>query len=157
MGALKFSRTEINELAKHFEAILHRVPLYPITSDKDYDFAVRILNALLDAGAANETHKLAALADSLGEFISEYDASYHKLPDASPAEVLMHLMIENDIKQADLPEIGSQGVVSEILNGKRELNTRQIAKLSWRFGVSPAVFFPSLASGESGANHSHRR
>jgi HTH-type transcriptional regulator/antitoxin HigA len=37
--------------------------------------------------------------------------------------------------------LGSQGVVSEILSGKRELNTRQIAALADRFGVSPAVFF----------------
>lgn len=143
MEALKFSRTDVDELAEHFEAISHKVPLHPIASDKDYDFAVRALNALLDAGAADESHKLAALVDALSEFISEYDDSHHKLPDASPAEVLKYLMMENDVKQADLPEIGSQGVVSEILNGKRELNTRQIAELSQRFGVSPAVFFPS--------------
>jgi len=37
-------------------------------------------------------------------------------------------------------EIGSQGVVSEILNGKRELNVRQIRELANRFHVSPAVF-----------------
>ena len=42
--------------------------------------------------------------------------------------------------QKDLPEMGSPGVVSEILHRKRELNTRQIKELSKRFGVSPAVF-----------------
>jgi len=31
-------------------------------------------------------------------------------------------------------------VVSEILNGKRELNTRQIRLLAKRFNVSAAVF-----------------
>jgi HTH-type transcriptional regulator/antitoxin HigA len=31
-------------------------------------------------------------------------------------------------------------VVSEILNGKRELNARQIRALAERFHVSPAVF-----------------
>ena len=50
-------------------------------------------------------------------------------------------MDEHHLKQADLPEIGSQGVVSEILNGKRELNVRQIQALADRFHVSPAVFF----------------
>jgi HTH-type transcriptional regulator/antitoxin HigA len=49
-------------------------------------------------------------------------------------------MEEHDLRQSDLPEIGSQGVVSEILNGKRELNVRQIRKLARRFQVSPAVF-----------------
>lgn len=42
--------------------------------------------------------------------------------------------------RSDLPEIGSQGVVSEILNGKRELNVRQIRALADRFHVSPSVF-----------------
>jgi transcriptional regulator with XRE-family HTH domain len=36
----------------------------------------------------------------------------------------------------------SQGVVSEILSGKRDLNVRQITQLAARFGVSPALFIP---------------
>jgi HTH-type transcriptional regulator/antitoxin HigA len=49
-------------------------------------------------------------------------------------------MEEHGLKQLDLSEIGSQGVVSEILSGKRQLNIRQIKILSKRFKVSPAVF-----------------
>jgi antitoxin component HigA of HigAB toxin-antitoxin module len=37
-------------------------------------------------------------------------------------------------------EVGSQGVVFEIMNGKRELNVRQIKALTKRFDVPPAVF-----------------
>jgi HTH-type transcriptional regulator/antitoxin HigA len=36
--------------------------------------------------------------------------------------------------------VRGQGVVSEVLTGKRELNTRQIKRLAKRFNVSPAVF-----------------
>jgi hypothetical protein len=36
--------------------------------------------------------------------------------------------------------VGSPGVISEILSGKRELNKRQIRALSKRFGCSPAIF-----------------
>ena len=46
----------------------------------------------------------------------------------------------NQLSQSELPEIGSQGVVSEILNGKRSLNIRQIKALAERFNVSPATF-----------------
>jgi HTH-type transcriptional regulator/antitoxin HigA len=49
-------------------------------------------------------------------------------------------MVEHGFKQSDLTEIGSQGVVSEILSGKRQLNIRQVKMLSKRFGVSPGVF-----------------
>ena len=45
------------------------------------------------------------------------------------------------IVQKNLPEIGSQGVVSEILSGKRKLNARQIAALASRFNVPESVFF----------------
>lgn len=50
-------------------------------------------------------------------------------------------MKENGLRQVDLAEeIGSQGVVSEILNGKRAINARQAKALASRFSVSPAVF-----------------
>jgi hypothetical protein len=41
---------------------------------------------------------------------------------------------------SDLPEIGSQGVVSETLAGNRELNLRQVRALSESFAVSAATF-----------------
>jgi HTH-type transcriptional regulator / antitoxin HigA len=141
--ALIFSPTEVDELAGHFGALSAKVPLHPISNADEYDEAVRVLNALLDVGAANEAHPLAGLLTALGEFIGEYDDAHYSLPNASPADVLRAIMDQHGIKQSELPEIGSQGVVSEVLNGKRELNARQIRDVSKRFGVSPAVFFPA--------------
>jgi HTH-type transcriptional regulator/antitoxin HigA len=54
--------------------------------------------------------------------------------------VLQFLMEEHGLTQSDLPEVGSQGVISDILRGKHELNVRQIRALAKRFQVSPAVF-----------------
>lgn len=57
-------------------------------------------------------------------------------------EGLAELMAANNLKQKDLaPLLGTENIVSEVLNGKRELNKQHIAKLSRRFNVSPAVFF----------------
>lgn len=53
---------------------------------------------------------------------------------------LRFFMEEHDLTQRDLPEVGSQDVVSESLSGKRDLNVRQIRALASRFHVSPAVF-----------------
>ena len=55
--------------------------------------------------------------------------------DSRGINALIYLMESHNLKQSDLPEIGSQGVVSEILNGKRKLNLRQIKELSNRFHV----------------------
>lgn len=49
-------------------------------------------------------------------------------------------ILETVQQEVERQEIGSPGVVSEILNGKRELNKRQIKALSERFMCSPAVF-----------------
>jgi HTH-type transcriptional regulator/antitoxin HigA len=53
-------------------------------------------------------------------------------------------MEEHGLKQTDLKEIGTQGVISEILSGKRKLNLRQIVQLSKRFSVSPTVLIGAL-------------
>ena len=74
--------------------------------------------------------------------IEAYENIHSAMPEASAPAILCSLMEDHDLAQSDLPEIGSQGVVSEILAGKRDLNVRQISQLAERFGVSPAVFMP---------------
>jgi HTH-type transcriptional regulator/antitoxin HigA len=76
----------------------------------------------------------------LGVLIEAYDREHHELPEASGVEVVRFLMRQHKITQEALPEIGSQGVVSEVLAGRRSLNVRQIEALAARFGVNPGVF-----------------
>ena len=96
--------------------------------------------ARLRARRTDERHPLYELLDTLGTLIYAYEEKQHPMPEVSGAEVLRFLMEEHDLKQSDLVEVGSQGVVSEVLNGKRELNIRQIRALAKRFSVSPGVF-----------------
>jgi HTH-type transcriptional regulator/antitoxin HigA len=112
-----------------------------IKTERDYKRAVALLDYLLDIVGENERHPLFGLLEVLGMLIEHYEEDHVKIRDASPVEVLRFLMEEHDLTQSDLPEIGSQGVVSEILHGKRKLNTHQIKAVSERFGVSPAAFF----------------
>jgi HTH-type transcriptional regulator/antitoxin HigA len=44
------------------------------------------------------------------------------------------------LRQSDLPEIGNQAKVSEILSGKRTINLRHARALAGRFGVGIEVF-----------------
>ena len=111
-----------------------------IRNEREYNAAVERLNDLLDEVGTGENHPLYGLLDTLGTLIEAYETEFEPLPPVSGADMLQYLMEEHDLRQADLPEIGSQGVVSEILNGKRELNVRQIRALAKRFEVSPAVF-----------------
>jgi HTH-type transcriptional regulator / antitoxin HigA len=116
-------------------------PILSIRNEREYDRAVKRLNSLIDEIGDDERHPLYSLLDTLGTVIHAYEETHHPMPNVKSGSILRFLMEEHGLKQADLPEIGSQGVVSEILRGKRELNTRQISILAKRFGVSPAVFF----------------
>jgi HTH-type transcriptional regulator/antitoxin HigA len=115
-------------------------PLLTIRNEKEYGAAVKHLNELLDEIGSNEKHPLYTLLDTLGTLVHAYEEKHYPIPDVGGAEILRFLMKEHGLTQSDLPEVGSQGVVSEILNGKRELNIRQIRTLSERFNVSAAVF-----------------
>jgi len=109
-------------------------------SDKEYNKLVKTLDELIDEVGNNEKHPLASLMSVIGLLIENYENKNFPMTEASGVEVLKYLMEEHNIKQSELPEIGSQGVVSEILNEKRELNIRQIKLLAKRFSVSTAVF-----------------
>jgi len=52
------------------------VPLRPIKTNPEYDRAVMFLNGILDGGGADEKHRLSTLANSLGEFISQYESTH---------------------------------------------------------------------------------
>lgn len=125
------------ELQQHWTAIS---PLLSLRNEQEYDRAVERLNRLLDEVGTDEQHPLYTLLDTLGTLIHAYEEEHHPIPECSGIDVLRFLMDEHGLTQSDLPEIGSQGVVSEVLRGKRELNIRQIRALATRFQVSPAVF-----------------
>lgn len=125
------------ELQSHWTAL---GPFLTIRNESEYDSAISLLNELLDEIGDNEQHPLYSLLDTLGTLIDVYEDQYHLIADSSAADMLRFLMQEHDLTQSELPEVGSQSVVSEILSGKRELNVRQIRALAQRFRVSPAVF-----------------
>lgn len=50
------------------------------------------------------------------------------------------LAMPTALGQRNLPEVGTQSVISEILAGKRQLNLRQVKALAGRFQVPMDVF-----------------
>ena len=112
----------------------------PIRDEAHYQRMVATLEALLEVAGSDESHPAMELVDVVGDLVEDFEASRHVLPQTQGREALAFLMAQHGLRQGDLPELGSQGVVSEILSGKRELNVRQIRALGERFGVSAATF-----------------
>ena len=129
---------QLKEIAKVWPDIQ---PIFSVPhNEKDYNKLVNLLDSLIDEVGNNENHPLTSLMETIGSLIEAYESQYINEIEGNPIDALNALMEEHGLKQLDLSEIGSQGVVSEILSGKRQLNVRQIQMLSKRFKVSPAVF-----------------
>lgn len=126
------------QMIRNFEQI---APLIFVpTDERECDQLVKLLDEITDIVRDDEAHPLANLMDVLGVLIEIYENQFIPEPESDPISVLKHFMDEYNLKQTDLPELGSPGVVSEILNGGRELNLRQIKVLSERFNIPASVF-----------------
>ena len=111
-----------------------------ITSETQHDQYVSTLLNLDRRGHLSADEK--SYAELLTLLIDAYEAEQYPIRAASPLEVLTELMNANNLRQKDLVNVfGTESVVSEVLNGKREFAKTHIEKLSKRFGVSPEVFF----------------
>ncbi|MCU0118182.1 transcriptional regulator [Pseudomonas sp. B2M1-30] len=128
----------IKTVAEHWQFVspLLRKP----KSEEDYDDLVRAVDELLEITGEDESHPLMSLVDIIGDWIAEWDRTHHPMAQASGEEVLGYMMREHGLTQSDLPGVGTQSVVSEILNGKRKLNLRQVRWLAERFNVPIDVF-----------------
>jgi HTH-type transcriptional regulator/antitoxin HigA len=134
------SQSELNAAKKASPLIQKILPV--IKTDQDYQAAIVILDLLMLEIRGHEQHELAPYLHILGTIVSEYEKVHFPIEGTEPIEIIKYLMAEHDLDQGELPEIGNQAKVSEVLSGKRSLNTRQIQALSNRFNVSPALFFP---------------
>ena len=113
----------------------------PIRDEAHYEVLLSFVDECFERFGADEHHPLFALVDLVSERIREYEAHVHPWPDtATPGALLAYLMREHGLKQTDLPDVGTQSVISELISGKRALNLRQVKALAQRFQVPMEVF-----------------
>lgn len=112
-----------------------------IRDEISHQHAIDLVGDLMDVTGDDPENPLNRVIEVLADAIAHYEDKVYPIPVSSPVDIVRHLMEQHDLTQSELPEIGTQGVVSEILRGRRQLNTRQIQALSLRFNVSPALFF----------------
>ena len=131
---------DMQHLLPAWEQFRAATDISPIRDEGHYARMTKILECLLDEAGSDESHPIMGLVDIVADLINDYESEFQPLPQTNGVDALKFLMEQHKLKQADLCEIGSQGVVSEILTGKRELNLRQVRALSERFGVSADTF-----------------
>lgn len=129
---------QLSEAIKYWKHIAPVVK-YP-KNDREFNKLISQLDELLEIVGDDENHRLMGLIDAISHLISSYEAQHFKAPTTKGIDALKFLMNLHHLSQVDLSEIASQGVLSEILHGKRALNVRQIKLLSKRFHVNPSTF-----------------
>jgi HTH-type transcriptional regulator / antitoxin HigA len=78
----------------------------------------------------------------LVNLVESFEDRNYQLKSATPLEILTELVNDRGLKQKDLlPVFGSQGVASEVLNGKRGISKTQAKALGEFFKVSSSIFF----------------
>ena len=134
------AKTSKRPVPDDYLALVKQFALRPIRSEAEYDRAATILDDL--AGRTDLSRGKRDYLDALTRFVEDYDDEHHAIEaTASPIELLKEMMDQKQMTTTRLGELlGSKGVASEILNGKRRLNLNQMYKLAGFFGVEPAVF-----------------
>ncbi len=111
-----------------------------IKTEAEYDRVLKLIEPLhFKQGLTPEEDEL---YDLLAVLIDNYEDKHFVVPAATPHEVLQHILESSGMRQTDLVALGlgSSGVVSEIVNGKRAISKAQAKILADRFKVSPSLF-----------------
>ncbi|MDQ7050743.1 MAG: helix-turn-helix domain-containing protein [Enterobacterales bacterium] len=110
------------------------------SSKEDYDLLVGNIQEAIELVENRPNSPLTSLIEAMAAAAEKYESKRIETLGGGSLSALKYLIKLHGIRQCELREIGSQGVVSEILNGKRSLTLRHIRELSRRFNVSPNVF-----------------
>ncbi len=122
-----------------YAVVLSRYKPRPIHTEEDNRRAVEVLEGL----HANDTltPEQEALAEILTTLIEKFEEERYALRPASPAAILRELLQANGLKQKDLAElVGSKGIASEIINGKRGISRSLGEIFAKRFNVPYRLF-----------------
>ena len=120
-------------------------PLRPLKSKGDYGRATQVMDALASRAEESLSRDERDYLETLALLVEEYDRgrAAAAAAGADPLDVLRHLMEEHEMNTTDLGRLlGSKGVASEVLNGKRSLSKAHMAALAEKFHVDVSVFFP---------------
>lgn len=120
----------------------HVEPYAKIPSTKtEYRKQMTMLDELIALAQQKKDKHISNLIQLIARNIQIYENQHFPLDQVTSADVLAFLMEEHGLSQIELPEIGSQSLVSKILKGERQLTAKQIGRLANRFHISPAVFY----------------
>ena len=133
MGALEIDN-------KKYARVLAKVLPRVIATAEEHERMLAEVEKLMDKGEHRTAEEDAAL-DLLVRLIQDYEEERHPLPNPTPHEMLVYLMEQRSLKQADLlPIFKSRGYASDVINAKRAISKAHARQLAEFFKVSANLF-----------------
>ena len=123
-----------------YRRLLSRAMPVVIETEDENARMLAIVERLMKKGEklSAEEEKLLKL---LARLVEDFEQRFYRPREATPLEVLRHLMEARGIKQSQLWEVfGSKGIASEVLNGKRGISKTHARALPNYFHVSADLF-----------------
>ena len=122
-----------------YSKLLAEIAPRAIETEEEYDRLLAVAERL--TFAKNRTPEERALYKLLVTLIEVYETENYPMDKSEPHEILQHILESSGTRQADLVGIiGSSGVVSEVVNGKRAISKAQAKALGDYFKISPSLF-----------------
>jgi HTH-type transcriptional regulator/antitoxin HigA len=124
--------------AATYSKLLAEIAPRAIETQEEYDRLLAVAERLTFAKKLTPEER--ALYKLLVTLIEVYETENYPI-ESEPHEILQHIMESSGTRQADLVGIiGSSGVVSEVVNGKRAISKAQAKALGDYFKISPSLF-----------------
>lgn len=130
---LTFNQDKYSKLLVHYQPKL-------IRTEEENEKALAVVEELMHR--QNRSPEENELYDLLITLIEKFEREFYAPGETStPHSMLLFLMEQQDIKQEDLVGIiGTQEVVAEIIEGKREITQEQVKAIAEFFKVAPSLF-----------------
>ena len=122
-----------------YSKLLAEIAPRAIETEEEYDRLLAVAKRLTFAKKLTPEERV--LYKLLVTLIEVYETENYPMDKSEPHEILQHIMESRGTRQADLVGIiGSSGVVSEVVNGKRAISKAQAKALGDYFKISPSLF-----------------
>lgn len=127
-----------------YRRLLQAFPPRPIHNERQLEGTEEQIGELL--AVQERTLAQEEYLDLLSDLVRDWETEHVAIPPVSGVDVVKFLCEQQAVPQRALvPIFGTSSIVSEVLAGRRALQTKHIDGLARFFHVSPAAFFPATA------------
>ena len=123
-----------------YEELLQQMKPRPIRSASGLDRTYKLIDQLMSERKLSRSQS--EMLELLSMLVEQYESREHPTPKVSPKELLAHLLEVRGMTGAEVSrQTGiARSTVSQILNGRRRISTKNVTRLAKYFDVAPRVF-----------------